>query len=132
MKRLGRWQEELDKTLGYHYETRWIRAPMGSIQGGKKLNEKQIVSALRRFGFEHIVHWDVSEIHAEKTKEKIQNGSILLFHPNNKDIRCIETLVPWLLDQGYELVTMSEMFGFDPPETSEELYVYDRKNYEDK
>ena len=24
----------------------------------------------------------------------------------------------------------SEMFGFDPPETSEELYVYDRANYE--
>ena len=41
-------------------------------------------------------------------------------------------LAELLLEKGYELVTVSEMFGFDPPETSEELYVFDRKNYEDE
>jgi len=132
IKRLGRWQEELDKTLGYHYQTRWLRPPYGSIKGGKKLNEKQLVSALKRYGFDHIVHWEVSETHAEKAIGKIQNGSILLFHANNKDTKCMEALIPQLLEQGYEIVTISEMFGFDPPETSEELYVYDRANYEDK
>ena len=30
------------------------------------------------------------------------------------------------------MVTVSELFGFAPPETSEELYVYDRKNYENR
>ena len=43
----------------------------------------------------------------------------------------LEKLIPILQEQGYEMVTLSELFGFDPPETSEELYVYDRKNYED-
>ena len=132
LKRLGRWQEELDKTLGYHYETRWLRPPYGSISGGKKLNENKLTSALKRFGFEHIIHWDVSETHADQALEKVQNGSIMLFHANHKDTRCLETIIPTLLEQGYEFVTLSEMFGFDPPETSEELYVYDRANYEDK
>ena len=132
MKRLGRWQEELDKTLGYHYETRWLRPPYGSIDGGKKINKKQVTSALKRFGFEHIVHWEISQTDPVKAMELIQPGSILLFHANNKDTRCMETLIPQLLEQGYEIVTISELFGYPAPETSEELYVYDRKNYEDK
>ena len=133
VKRLGRWQEELDKTLGYHYQTRWLRPPYGSIDGGKKLNDKQVTSALKRFGFDHYVHWEVSETkNMEKALEDIQPGSILLFHSKKKDTRFLEQLIPVLQEQGYEMVTLSELFGFDPPETSEELYVYDRKNYEDK
>ena len=49
IKRLGRWQEELDKTLGYHYQTRWLRAPGGTITGGRKLSAAKIESALKRF-----------------------------------------------------------------------------------
>ena len=133
VKRLGRWQEELDKTLGYHYQTRWLRPPYGSIDGGKKLNDKQVTSALKRYGFDHYVHWEVSETkNMEKALEDIQPSSILLFHSKKKDTRFLEQLIPVLQEQGYEMVTLSELFGFDPPETSEELYVYDRKNYEDK
>jgi len=132
VKRLGRWQEELDKTLGYHYQTRWLRPPYGSIDGGKKLNDKQVTSALKRYGFDHYVHWEVSETkNMEKALEDIQPGSILLFHSKKKDTRFLEQLIPVLQEQGYEMVTLSELFGFDLPETGEELYVYDRKNYED-
>ena len=133
VKRLGRWQEELDKTLGYHYQTRWLRPPYGSIDGGKKLNDKQVTSALKRFGFDHYVHWEVSETkNMQKALEDIKPGSILLFHAKKKDTHFLEQLIPVLQEQGYEMVTLSELFGFDQPETSEELYVYDRKNYEDK
>ena len=133
IKRLGRWQEELDKTLGYHYPARWLRPPYGSIDGGKKMNEKQVTSALRRYGFEHIVHWEVSETKdMKKALEKIQSGSILLFHSKKKDTGFLEKLIPILQEQGYEMVTLSELFDLEPVETSEELYVYDRKNYEDK
>ena len=34
-----------------------------------------------------------------------------------------------LLEAGFEPVTVSELFGFDPPETGGEIYVYDRKNF---
>ena len=133
VKRLGMWQEKLDETLGYHYETRWIRGPGGSIENGRKLNKDQVVSALKRYGFQHIVHWEVSEtIDMEKALKKIQNGSIMLFHSKKKDTRFLERLIPELQDRGFEMVTLSELFDMDPVETSEELYKYDRKNYEDK
>jgi len=133
IRRLGMWQEKLDETLGYHYQTRWLRPPYGSIDGGKKMNEKQVTSALRRYGFDHIIHWEVSETkNMDKALEEIKPGSILLFHSKKKDTHFLEQLIPILLEQGYELVTVSELYGYPPPETSEELYVFDRANYEDK
>ena len=133
VKRLGMWQEKLDETLGYHYETRWIRGPGGSIENGRKLSKDQVISALKRYGYQHIVHWDVSEtINMEKALKKIQNGSIMLFHSKKKDTRFLEQLIPTLQEMGYEMVTLSELFGMDPVETSPELYKYDRENYEDK
>ena len=133
VKRLGMWQEKLDETLGYHYETRWIRGPGGSIENGRKLSKDQVISALKRYGYQHIVHWDVSEtINMEKALKKIQNGSIMLFHTKKKDTRFLEQLIPTLQEMGYEMVTLSELFGMDPVETSPELYKYDRQNYEDK
>ena len=133
VKRLGMWQEKLDETLGYHYETRWIRGPGGSIENGRKLNKDQVISALKRYGYQHIVHWDVSEtINMEKALKKIQNGSIMLFHSKKKDTRFLEKLIPELQERGFEMVTLSELFEMEPVETSEELYKYDRKNYEDK
>lgn len=39
--------------------------------------------------------------------DDVQNGSILLYHGRAKDIRCLEKLIPWLLEQGYECVTVS-------------------------
>lgn len=132
IKRLGKWQEALDQTLGYHYASRWLRPPYGSISNGGRINEKQVTSALKRYGYDHIIHWDVSETkNMEKALKEIQPGSIMLFHSKKKDTRFLEQLIPILQEQGYEMVTVSELFGYDPVETSEELYVYDRKNYED-
>ena len=128
---LGRAQEALDKTLGYHYEIRWLRPPYGSIAGGKQSSKQQVIKALRRYGFEHIVHWDVSEMKdMKKALKSVQNGSILLFHAKPADTHFLEKLIPELQARGFEMVTLSDMFGFDPPETSEELYVYNKEDYQ--
>ena len=34
--------------------------------------------------------------------------------------------------RGFEMVTVSELFGFDAPETSDELYVYNKDDYRNK
>ena len=129
---LGKHQEALDKTLGFHYQTRWLRPPYGALKG-KKLNEQQVIKLVKRFGFEHAVHWDVSETkNMDKALKNIQNGSILLFHAQKKDSLFLEKLIPELQARGFEMVTVSELFGFDPPERSEELYVYDKSNYAQK
>lgn len=130
---LGRAQEALDKTLGFHYEVRWLRPPYGSVAKGKSLTEQQVIKAVKRYGFEHVVHWDVSEtINMEKALKNIQNGSILLFHAQKKDSLFLDKLIPELQARGFEMVTLSEMFGFDPPERSDELYVYNKADYEKK
>ena len=62
---------------------------------------------------------------AEVAITKVKNGSILLFHARQKDYHCLEKLIPMLLEAGYEPVTVSGLFGFDPPERGGEPYVYD-------
>lgn len=122
-------QETLDKTLGYHYEVRWLRPPFGNLAdaNGSMWN---VMQQVKRIGYSHAILWDVSEMQsAEKALEKTQNGSILLFHAREEDYKCLEELIPMLLEAGYEPVTVSELFGYDPPETGEELFVYDPRTY---
>ncbi len=133
LRALGRWQEDLDKTLGYHYETRWFRPPYGSVEDTRSgKGNARVVKLIKRYGFEHVVCWDVSENDPDKAMTKIQNGSICLFHAIAKDTKCLEKLIPALLEEGYELVTVSELFGFDPPETGGDLYVFNKADYEGK
>ena len=127
---LGKAQEALDKTLGYHYEIRWLRPPYGNVGDGNRLKKQQVVSAIKKYGFNNIVHWDVSETkNLEKALGDVQNGSILLYHARHKDYTCLETLIPQLLESGFEPVTVSELFGFDPPKTSKKKFVYDKEVY---
>ena len=126
--RLGRFQEALDRTLGYHYEVRWFRPPFGNISDGSG-NSSPMVRAIRTYGYEHIVRWDVSNTDADKAFEATQNGSILLYQSRHKDYVCLTELIPRLLEAGYQPVTVSELFGFPPPETGEELYHFDIHDY---
>ena len=132
IRMLGRWQEDLDKTLGYHYQIRWLRPPYGNIEDQhlSKRSTQRMTKVIKIFGFDHIVRWDVSDTVASDALEHVQNGSILLFHGKNKDVKCLEELIPALIERGYQLVTVSELFGYPPPETSSELYVYRKEDYE--
>ncbi len=91
-----------------------------------------MVRAIRTFGYNHIVRWDVSETDPVKAFPKVQNGSILLYHARHKDYVCLETLIPQLLEAGFEPVTVSELFGFDKPEAGGEVYVYDKEKYKNQ
>ena len=128
---LGRFQEKLDATLGFHYEVRWLRPPFGKLSKDPSENAGTR-NAIKLYGYDHIVLWDVSQTDPDKAIEDVQNGSILLYHTRKKDYQCIENLIPRLMEKGFELVTLSELFGFDPPETGGELYVYDVNVYKNK
>ena len=84
------------------------------------------------YGYDHVLLWDVSETNARKAAEKVQNGSILLYHARKKDYECLAELIPMLLDAGYEPVTVSELFGYPLPETGGELYTFDKDLYLEK
>ena len=53
-----------------------------------------------------------------------ENGSILLFHTNYEDLECLKVLIPMLLEEGYELVTVSELLGMVPLQSSEGTYIF--------
>jgi len=65
----------------------------------------------------------------EKAMKSVRNGSILLFHTKQKDTEFLEQMIPELLEKGFEPVTLSELFGFDPPEAGGDPYVYDRQQF---
>ena len=66
---------------------------------------------------------------AKAAAELTHNGSILLFHARKDDYACLEELIPMLLEAGYEPVTVSGLFGYDPPPTSDEVFIYDPATY---
>ncbi len=114
-------QEALDATLGYHYPMQVFRPPYGHLNRNGK---KHVNQAVQDVGFDHGVLWDISQTDFNECYPQVQNGSILLFHTNPKDLQCIEQLIPRLLEDGYELVTVSKMLGKDPVATSTDLYEY--------
>lgn len=113
---LSRTQEKLNKLLGFDYDMQLMRPPYGELSGepGKK-SDLWVVETIEAAGYAHAVCWDVSQTDASKALREVQNGSILLYHANPKDIRCLKKLIPALLEAGYEPVTVSELLGLPPP-----------------
>lgn len=127
---LGRSQQALDAVLGYHYEVRSVRPPFGNYTDANGSGNKTR-NAVQKYGIKHLINWDVSQTDPNIAIHKVQNGSVLLYHARPADYRCLQQLIPELLDKGYELVTVTELFGFDPPTTSPDMYVFNSKDYYD-
>jgi peptidoglycan/xylan/chitin deacetylase (PgdA/CDA1 family) len=125
---LGRFQQTLDAALGYHYQVHCFRPPFGNTadKNGRSANFRE---AVKRFGYEHVILWDVSQTNPEEARRRVQNGSILLYHARWADYACLKALVPQLLEKGYEFVTVSQLLGFGPNETSPEPYVFRLEDY---
>ena len=104
---LTRTQNRLNEVLGYDYAMRVMRPPFGKVyvSGSTSIVASNVDAA----GYEHMVMWDISQTDPEKCLKDVQNGSILLFHSIPKDLRCLEEILPKLIEEGYEFVTVSEM-----------------------
>ncbi len=108
---LERTQQRVDELLEEHYPLRILRPPYGSTNYGLEIT-------VGKAGYLAIVRWDVSQTNADEAFKRVQNGSILLYHANRKDVDCLEALIPMLLKEGYECVTVSELLGLDGTETT--------------
>lgn len=113
---LTRTQDKLDRVLGWHYEMQVMRPPFGRLSTNpENKSDIWVVNAIEEAGYLHAVRWDVSQTDPDKAIMAVQNGSILLYHANPKDIRCLVQLIPALLAQGYVPVTVSELLGLNDP-----------------
>lgn len=111
-RQLTRTQEKLDKLLGYAYDMQVMRPPYGRLSTDPdKKSDIRVVEAIEAAGYVHAVRWDVSQTDPDKAIRDAQNGSILLYHANKKDIRCLKQLIPALIGQGYACITVSELLG---------------------
>ncbi len=128
---LGRFQQTLDATLGYHYQVHAFRPPFGNISDDSG-SARNFRGAVETFGYSHVILWDVSQTEPEAAYRQAANGSIMLYHARMKDYNCLKELIPRLLADGYELVTVSQLLGWGENETGPELYVYNRSDYEKK
>lgn len=104
-------QQQLDKVLGYHYPMQVMRPPYGALS---KTGSSYVVDTIAKAGYLKVALWDVSQTDFNLAKGQVQGGSILLYHANPKDVACLEKLIPYLLEKGYELVTVSELVGLAP------------------
>ena len=111
-------QQKVDQMLGYHYPMQVMR-PCGGYTSAK------VQRAVASVGYGYVVKWDVSTTDPAKALRQVQNGSILLYHARAKDLCCLEALIPALLAQGYECVTVSELLGLKPVRISPDIYIYD-------
>ncbi len=119
-RQLVKMENALDTALGYHYETRVFRPPYGN---------RGSISVWRRFashGYPDIILWSVDSTNFEACLSSVKNGSILLFHTKQKDVECLEKLVPAIIEMGLEPVTISELLGLEPfvKERSEKERVF--------
>lgn len=112
---LTRVQNRLDEVLGYHYPMQVMRPPYGNVRIGNGSNIA-VLRAVEAAGYQHAVLWDVSQTDPSLCIGDVQNGSILLFHTLQKDLECLKILLPQLIEQGYEFVTVSAMAGLPPVE----------------
>ncbi len=107
---LEKYQTALDETLGYHYEFLTVRVPYGKGRAGE--NSRSLKSALHRAGFDHVIFWDMDNTKdLKKALKSIQNGSIVLMHGNNSDLKFFRELMEALKDRNYEYVTVSDLLG---------------------
>ena len=120
---LARMQEALDAVLGYHYEMNCMRPPFGTVLDENGSNKK-VAQAVRAYGFDHAILWDVSQTDPKRALKDVRNGSILLYHAKPQDLACLEVLLPDLIAEGYELVTVSELLGFGEIATSTDLFTF--------
>ena len=80
--------------------------------------------AAQSIGYPWVINWDVSQTDPVKALGDVQNGSILLYHARQKDIRCLKRLIPQLPAAGYECVTVTQLMGLELPLPSLEIYSY--------
>ena len=81
-----------------------------------------MVEAIEEAGYLHAVRWDVSQTDPDQAMKDVENGSILLYHANPKDVRCLRQLIPALLEN-YECVTVSELLYLTPPAYTSDFAV---------
>lgn len=108
-------QLALSYILGVEYHCHFLRPRGGDARGDQRMHKYA-----EQMGYYGIAHWSVSGSSDDKRIAKgLKPGAIFLFHTTGTDLDKLLRFIPWVVEQGYQLVTLNEMFDYPPNETSE-------------
>ena len=105
-------QDALNAVLREPYPLRLFRPPYGRFDH----RGYGSVSNLGARGYPYLIMWSLGLTDLQRTFKCIHGGSILLLHTNWQDVNFLRELIPWLLDHGYEMATVSELLNLPPAE----------------
>ena len=108
-------QLALSYVLGKEYHCHFLRP-----RGGDARRCQRMHMYAKQMGYYGIAHWCVSGSGSdEKIAKGLKPGAIFLFHTTKKDLDKLLRFIPWAAEQGYQLVTLNEMFDYPANEVSE-------------
>ena len=106
-------QMALSYVLGVEYQCHFLRP-----RGGDARRCQRMHMYAKQMGYYGIAHWSVSGSgDDQKIAKGLKPGAIFLFHTTAKDLDKLLRFIPWAAEQGYQLVTLNEMFGYPENET---------------
>ncbi|MDD2428453.1 MAG: polysaccharide deacetylase family protein [Eubacteriales bacterium] len=114
MRQLQNMENNLYEVLGFEYKINSVRYPYGA--GRYKGLRSSFSQAVAEAGYIHVVLWDVDTTDSDRIMRKVENGSIILLHGRRRDLRVLKEILPQLKEQGYEMVTVSELLGLEKTE----------------
>ena len=106
-------QMALSHILGVEYHCHFLRPRGGDARGDQRMQ-----MYARQLGYYGIAHWSASgSANNTKIAKALEPGAIYLFHTTDTDLEKLLKFIPWVVEQGYQLVTLNEMFGYPVNET---------------
>lgn len=108
-------QMALSSILGVEYHCHFLRP-----KGGDARRDQRMQMYAQQLGYYGIAHWSCagSTSTDKEIAKALKPGAIYLFHTTNNDWDKLERFIPWAVQQGYQLVTLNEMFDYPDNETS--------------
>lgn len=106
-EQLTKQNEVINKALGLDYKMHFLRP-----RGGNADYDLRMHKMLIQMDYVGISHWSISGTPDLKTwYSSISNGDVILFHATDADFNKLRKLIPKLVEDGYKLVTLNELYG---------------------
>ena len=110
-------QVAVNNALHADYQMHFLRMPGGN--GEHDLRTHQYLIQLGNY--KAIANWSYSGSDAKikNIKNNLKPGSIFLFHCKSDDLKKLEEFIPYAVSQGYELVTLNALLGYNENEVGD-------------
>ena len=105
----------VNDVLGLNYQMHFMRPP-----GGNGRNDPRLHAVLAQGNYYGVAYWSLSgTAGAAHVMENIAPGDVILYHTTDEDVENLRQVIPYLSANGYEMVTMNELFGYPDNEITE-------------